>query len=77
MKKCLDAHNVRTGMIEAWNEWGEGAYIEPNIEFGFGDLEAIRSVFATPANYPQNIAPSDVGLGPYNIATIDHELLKK
>ena len=32
-------------LIEAWNEWGEGAYIEPQQEFGFGYLDAIRAVF--------------------------------
>ena len=75
MKKWMDANNRSMGLLEAWNEWGEGSYIEPNAEFGFGDLEAIRSVFAKPGKYPQNVAPSDVGLGPYNISTIDHGLL--
>jgi hypothetical protein len=74
MKKWLDANNRHIGLLEAWNEWGEGSYIEPNSEFGFGDLEAIRSVFAKPGKYPQNVAPSDVGLGPYNISIIDHGL---
>jgi hypothetical protein len=76
MKKWLDDNNGRIGLLEAWNEWGEGSYLEPHSEFGFGDLEAIREVFAKPGEYPQNVAPSDVGLGPYDISTIDHELLK-
>jgi len=75
MKKWMDAHQKRIGLLEAWNEWGEGSYIEPNAEFGFGDLEAIRSVFAKPDDLPQNVAPSDVGLGPYHISTLDHNLL--
>jgi len=74
MKNWLATNNRHIGLLEAWNEWGEGSYIEPNSEFGFGDLEAIRSVFAKPGEYPQNVAPSDVGLGPYNISTIDHGL---
>jgi hypothetical protein len=49
-------------LLEAWNEWGEGSYIEPNTEFGFGDLEAIRAVFCEPGPFPQNIAPQDLGL---------------
>ena len=51
------------------NEWGEGSYIEPNLEYGFGMYEAIREVFCEkPAEgWPMNIAPSDVGLGPYDL----------
>ena len=50
------------------NEWGEGSYIEPCTEFGFGMLEAVRRVFAKgdSTSWPINISPSDVGLGPYD-----------
>ncbi|MCX8064602.1 MAG: glycoside hydrolase family 99-like domain-containing protein [Candidatus Hydrogenedentes bacterium] len=50
------------------NEWGEGSYIEPNVEFGFSMYEAIRDVFAKSNTepLPVNIAPEDVGLGPYD-----------
>lgn len=36
-------------LIEAWNEWGEGSFIEPSHSHGFGHLEAIRNVFAPEA----------------------------
>ena len=28
--------------LKAWNEWGEGDYVEPDLEFGHGYIQAIR-----------------------------------
>ena len=30
-------------LIKAWNEWGEGNYMEPDIKYGRGYLEALRN----------------------------------
>lgn len=52
-------------LIDNWNEFGEGHYIFPTRRFGFGHLEAIRTVFTDNAASFQPIVPEDVGLGPY------------
>lgn len=30
--------------LMAWNEWGEGSYLEPDTEFKFEYLEAIKRI---------------------------------
>ena len=46
-KNFLDqrADQPRILSINAWNEWTEGSYLEPDTVHGLGYLEAIRSVF--------------------------------
>lgn len=46
-KKLLDDPVTRPKvlMIEAWNEFGEGSYIEPTKKWGFRYLEALRKIF--------------------------------
>lgn len=31
--------------IKAWNEWGEGNYLEPDLKFGMGFLEALKNAY--------------------------------
>lgn len=61
-------NNKKMLILGPVNEWGEGSYIEPCTEFDFEMIEAVRSVFAAgpAADWPINLAPSDVGLGPYD-----------
>jgi len=41
--KNLKAHKIVT--INSWNEWTEGSFLEPEREFGYRYLEAVKSVF--------------------------------
>jgi len=58
--------STKMAIIEAWNEWGEGAYIEPNTEWGFGYLDAIRDVFTQAPREHDDVTPRDLDLGPYD-----------
>jgi len=57
----------RMVIIEAWNEFGEGSYIEPTRPFGFGSLDAVRGVFTDAPRAHVDVVPEDVGLGPYDV----------
>jgi hypothetical protein len=75
-KRFLDeqeqAPKLKMAFIEAWNELGEGSYIEPHQEFGFEYLEAVRQVFAPDSPRPANVLPEEVGRGPFDIAEPDY-----
>jgi hypothetical protein len=42
--------------INAWNEWPEGSYLEPDKKFGLGYLEAVRTSLAR--HIPVSAQPS-------------------
>jgi hypothetical protein len=29
--------------LKSWNEWGEGNYVEPDLKYGHGYIQALRS----------------------------------
>ena len=46
-KDYIDAHPEQPPLItiNSWNEWSEGSYLEPDREFRYGFLEAVKKVF--------------------------------
>lgn len=38
----------------AWNEWGEGGYLEPDTKNKYGMLEAIKKAILTSSEVDEN-----------------------
>jgi hypothetical protein len=55
-------------LLDCWNEWGEGHYIAPYREYGFGYLDAVRKVFSDAPEQHTDLIPEDIGVGPYDRA---------
>ena len=59
-------------LLDNWNEWGEGHYIAPYREYGFGYLDAVRNVLTDAPAEHVDLIPEDIGLGPYDAAYREH-----
>ena len=59
-------------LLDNWNEWGEGHYLAPYREYGFGYVDAVRKVFSDAPEPHVDLIPEDVGMGPYDAAYKKH-----
>ena len=53
-------------MLDNWNEWDEGHYLSPGVEFGFGYLQAVREEYTLRDNLPDYRMPGQIGTGGVN-----------
>jgi hypothetical protein len=67
-----DQLGSRLLLLDNWNEWGEGHYLAPYREYGFGYLDAVRNVFSAAPPDHEDLIPEDIGLGPYDTAIRGH-----
>lgn len=56
-------------MVEAWNEWGEGACIEPSKQHGFGFLRAMAEVLGKKS--PNETLPTAQEIASWSVLTPD------
>jgi len=65
-RMCLNARRyvdpkLRMVIAECWNEFGEGSYIEPTLQTGFGYLDAMRDAFCSENPHHADITPQSLG----------------
>lgn len=65
-KLPADSLGRRIVLLDNWNEFGEGHYLAPHRQYGFGYLDAVRDVFSSAPSAHVDLVPEDVGRGPYD-----------
>jgi len=44
MERARTVYNSEYLFVNAWNEWAEGAYLEPNQKYGYAYLRELKKV---------------------------------
>jgi hypothetical protein len=55
IKRAKDVYKKDMMFIFAWNEWAEGAYMEPDKRWGYGVLDAMYTALRDLNELPENI----------------------
>jgi hypothetical protein len=52
---------LKAVIAECWNEFGEGSYLEPCTQYGFGYLDALRDAFCPGSPHHVDLTPQALG----------------
>ena len=72
----VDARN-NLAVIEAWNEWGEGSFIEPDKEFDFEFLDRVRKVFTDAPAVHTDFVPTPEKVAGFSVLSADERAQAK